>query len=170
MSIPGVTFHTVDALNDEDRNLGADDEAIPTGAAIATVFTAARVGMRYLPTLHTPAEDIAFFSERVLPECVVRAAALADRIIGFSAVREDWLDHLYVHPDWQGQGVGGQLLGHAQDGHPDGLYLWVFEENTRAVAFYQRAGFIELLRTDGRDNEECRPDIKMRWPGTGMPA
>jgi hypothetical protein len=46
------------------------------GAALAAVFGAARAEMRYLPLLHTPAEDVAFFSERVLPTSHVTVAEL----------------------------------------------------------------------------------------------
>jgi hypothetical protein len=40
--------------------------------------------------------------------------------------------------------------------------LWVFVENPGAQRFYQRAGFYEVARTDGSDNEELIPDIRMR--------
>jgi hypothetical protein len=46
-----------------------------------------------------------------------------------------------------------------------GLSLWAFLANDRAIDFYGRAGFVEVLRTDGRDNEEHEPDMQMRWDG-----
>jgi hypothetical protein len=43
--------------------------------------------------------------------------------------------------------------------------LVAFVANRRAIAFYERAGFIEVLRTDGSANEEHEPDVQMRWVG-----
>jgi len=34
-----------------------------------------------------------------------------------------------------------------------------------ARSFYLRHGLIELETTDGRDNEEHAPDVRMVWPG-----
>lgn len=46
---------------------------------------------------------------------------------------------LYVHPLFAGQGLGRQLLQHAQ--HRAGaLWLSVWQHNTRAIAFYQAQG------------------------------
>ncbi len=143
------------------------------GVAVAAVFGAARAEMAYLPVLHSAAEDIEFFSGRVLPSSWVTVAEAADgagegsgTLVGFAAVKEDWLDHLYVRPEWQERGIGGSLLARAMGDHPTGLSLWVFEANDRARAFYGRAGFVEVERTDGRGNEEQVPDVRMRWPGT----
>jgi putative acetyltransferase len=135
------------------------------GAAVAGVFGAARAHMRYLPRLHSPAEDVAFFSEQVVPKSRVTVAAVDDVIVGFSAVQDGWLDHLYVAPARQGAGIGKMLLDRAMAAHPSGLHLWVFAANHRAIAFYGRAGFVEALRTDGSANEERQPDVQMRWPG-----
>jgi len=49
--------------------------------------------------------------------------------------------------------------------NPGGLSLWAFAANHGAIAFYGRAGFVEVLRTDGSGNEERQPDVRMRWPG-----
>jgi len=131
---------------------------------VAAVFGAARAAMTYLPALHTPDEDVVFFSG-VVGRAEVEVALVDDRIVGFSAVAGGWLDHLYVEPAHQRQGIGSTLLDRVQAAHPDGVTLWVFEPNAGAQALYGAAGFIELERTDGRGNDEGVPDIKMFWPG-----
>jgi GNAT superfamily N-acetyltransferase len=144
---------------------------------MALVFGAARAEMLYLPHLHTKAEDVAFFSQRVLPTSRVTVAEVDaepgpdvdagphPEMVGFSAVKDGWLDHLYVLPARQGAGIGRALLGRAMTESPDGLTLWAFVANDRAIALYARAGFVEVLRTDGSGNEEGVPDVQMRWPG-----
>jgi hypothetical protein len=52
------------------------------------------------------------------------------------------------------------------DENPGGLSLWAFVANHRAIAFYGRVGFVEVLRTDGSGNEERAPDVQMHWAGT----
>jgi GNAT superfamily N-acetyltransferase len=136
------------------------------GPAVTDVFQRARAEMRYLPILHSDAEDRAFFSERVLPSSHVTVAEIDRMVIGFSAVKDGWLDHLYVAPERQGGGIGGALLNRAMGEHPAGLSLWAFEANIRALAFYARAGFVQVLRTDGSGNEEGQPDVRMHWGGT----
>jgi GNAT superfamily N-acetyltransferase len=139
------------------------------GPALAGVFGAARAEMRYLPHLHSPEEDVEFFSAQVLPtsDVHVTVAEIDGVVVGFSAVKAGWLDHLYVVPDRQGGGIGGSLLQVAMTENPGGLSLWAFEANHRAIAFYARAGFVEVLRTDGSANEEREPDVQMRWGGAG---
>jgi putative acetyltransferase len=133
------------------------------GPAVASVFGAARAEMTYLPSLHTPAEDIVFFSDIVRSGCWMAVAeAVGGELVGFCVVRAGWVEHLYVRPGYQGQGVGGALLSRAMAENEGELLLWVFEENTGAQRFYARAGFYEIERTDGSDNEERAPDIKMR--------
>src|SRR5580704_11531437 len=105
--------------------------------AIATVFGAARAQMTYLPSLHTPEEDVAFFSN-VVAGSWVHVAEADGTGIGFCAVREGWVNHLYVHPEQQEQGVGSILLSRALQVHTGELILWVFEENHRAQTFYAR--------------------------------
>jgi ribosomal protein S18 acetylase RimI-like enzyme len=148
------------------------------GPAVAAVFGAARALMTYLPQLHTAEEDVEFYRGVVQggggavgsvggAGKVVEVAEVDGVVVGFSAVRDDWLDHLYVDPSWQGRGIGSELLARAQAARPVGLTLWVFEENTGAQALYARAGFAEVERTDGSGNEERVPDVLMRWPGVG---
>jgi GNAT superfamily N-acetyltransferase len=135
------------------------------GVAVADVFAAARAEMRYLPARHSRQEHVAFFSTRVLPTSRVAVATSAGEVVAFSAVKDGWLEHLYVVPAYQGRGIGGALLGRAMDENPAGLSLWAFVANHRAIAFYGRAGFAEVLRTDGSGNEERQPDVQMHWAG-----
>jgi chorismate mutase len=58
------------------------------------------------------------------------------------------------------------LLDLVKSRRPDGFGLWVFASNAPARAFYLRHGLIELETTDGRDNQEHAPDVRMVWPGT----
>jgi ribosomal protein S18 acetylase RimI-like enzyme len=93
----------------------------------------------------------------------VWVAALDGRVVGFAALREAHLDHLYVHPDYHGRGVGTALLHEALRHRPEGVLLWVFQQNAQARRFYERRGFILLRETDGRGNEERTPDALYEW-------
>jgi len=134
--------------------------------AIARLHRSAlRAAMPWLPELHTPAQDLAFFRDRVLETCRVVVAGIgegADEPCGFIGFRPGWIDHLYVHPDHQGRGFGTALTGTAQAAFPE-LRLWVFQRNLAARRFYAARGFVLERETDGSLNEEKEPDVVMRW-------
>ena len=87
--------------------------------------------------------------------------------VGILVLDGEWVEQLYVEPTMTGQGIGARLLSFAKRHHPEGLRLWTFASNVRAQRFYERHGFVETERTDGRDNEERAPDILCTWPGAG---
>ncbi len=116
--------------------------------------------MPWLPVLHAPAEDAAFFGAAVA-RGEVTVAELDGRVAGFAAAGE-LLDHLYVAPEAQGRGVGGALLDAAKALRPDGLELWAFQRNERARRFYEKRGFALIRLTDGAANEEREPDALYR--------
>lgn len=121
-----------------------------------------QVSLPYLPELHTPAEDLWFFSERLLPECETWVAEAGEAIVGYVAFKPGWIMHLYVHPEHQGAGVGPALLAKAlEDGTP--RQLWTFQQNARARRFYETRGFRLVRLTDGADNEEKTPDALYAW-------
>jgi ribosomal protein S18 acetylase RimI-like enzyme len=47
----------------------------------------------------------------------------------------------------------------AKHERPGGLRLWTFASNAATQRFYERHGFVETHRTDGRDNKEGASDI-----------
>lgn len=88
-----------------------------------------------------------------------------DEVVGYLILDPAWLDSLYVRPELTGQGIGTALLDLAKGLRPGGFSLWVFESNLRAQRFYETHGLLRLERTDGSENEEQAPDIRMVWPG-----
>lgn len=143
------------------------------GPACAEVVIAARTaaGDRFPPSVHTHAEDRAFFGGRVR-ESEVWVAELAGEVdgdegevVGHLDLEGHWVHSLYVHPRAQRLGVGSALLEVAKACRPEGFGLWVFASNTPARAFYRRHGLLELETTDGTANEEKAPDVRMVWPG-----
>jgi len=88
-----------------------------------------------------------------------------DALLGYARIWQDWLEDLYVDPAHQGLGVGSRLLEEVKAQRPHGFTLWVFESNAPARAFYRAHGLVEVDRTDGAENEEKLPDVKMAWRG-----
>jgi chorismate mutase/GNAT superfamily N-acetyltransferase len=86
-------------------------------------------------------------------------------VVGYLVLTRDWLDDLFLLPDACGQGIGTTLLDVAKSRRPDGFQLWVFATNTGARRFYARRGLVELETTDGSDNAERAPDVRLAWPG-----
>jgi putative acetyltransferase len=121
-----------------------------------------KTSLPFLPDLHTPAEDRAFFCDRLFPTNAVWVAEQDGALVGYAARGDGWLNQLYVHPDHQGRGVGGALLALAMEG-VDALQLWAFQKNDRARRFYEKRGFVLVKLTDGSGNEEKEPDALYSW-------
>jgi GNAT superfamily N-acetyltransferase len=129
---------------------------------IADVFMRARERMKYLPEIHTADETRAFMRD-VVQKSEVWVVEQDQRVIGFSAIQEDALEHLYVHPLAQGFGVGSTLLDRAKTRRPSGLRTWVFQKNEGARRFYEARGFHLVQLTEGSGNEEQEPDALYEW-------
>jgi len=65
------------------------------------------------------------------------------------------IGRLYVHPRWQGRGIGGMLLEGVMAAMPDiaRFHLDVDPRNTRAIAFYTHHGFAVTGRGDDGGGE-----------------
>ncbi|QPH54925.1 GNAT family N-acetyltransferase [Pontivivens ytuae] len=139
-------------------------QAAPDEAdAVASIARASRAHfLPYLPVLHSPEEDRAHFRGRVFSKCEVWVAEGEAGPIGFCAFREGWIDHLYLLPPYVGRSIGTALLNRAKDRHAY-LQLWVFQQNSRAIRFYERNGFRKVRETDGASNEEKVPDALYEW-------
>jgi putative acetyltransferase len=132
-------------------------------AAVAVLLRLTmKTSLPYLPDLHTPEDDLWFFSDVQFPKGEIWVAEADGVIIGFAARSPGWLDHLYVHPDHHGGGVGHALLEQAR-ADVSGLQLWAFQRNSRARAFYEAHGFVLERLTDGSGNEEREPDALYVW-------
>lgn len=116
----------------------------------------------WLSGIHTPDEDLSYFRDTVFATCVLWGGFEGQRLIGFIAFRDGWIDHLFVAPDRQMMGLGTRLLDKAKAAQSR-LRLWTFQRNNGARNFYERNGFIQIDLTDGLGNEEREPDVLYEW-------
>ena len=74
-----------------------------------------------------------------------------DSPVAFMLLSEHHLEALFVDPDARGGGVGRQLVEHALASIPD-LTTDVNAQNTQAVGFYQKMGFVVTGRSETDDH------------------
>lgn len=144
------------------RMATADD-----AAAIAIVHRRAmRESLSFLPDLHTAEQDLRFFSQHFLPTNTVWIAEIDRQLVGYIGFDADWLNHLYLAPEAQGQGVGPALLAKALEDART-RRLWTFQQNARARRFYETRGFVMVRLSNGAGNEERTPDALYEWRAPG---
>lgn len=126
-----------------------------------------RQALPWIPELHTPDEDRAYF-KRLVTEQHVWVADVDGDVAALAAWADGWLNQLYVAPEHQGRGHGRQLLDQVKRAHSEhaevtGFSLWTFQRNFRARRFYEMNGLVPTHLTAGQANEEKEPDIKYEW-------
>jgi ribosomal protein S18 acetylase RimI-like enzyme len=93
-------------------------------------------------------------------ECAVDAVG---EVIGFTGFDPSTghVEQLAVHPSASGRGVGRALLDAAKTRCPEGLTLRANQENSRAIEFYRKAGFVVVA--EGVNPGGQRPIYDMAW-------
>ena len=146
--------------------------AVPADAdAVARLLPESRAAaMPWLAVVHDDPAVRRWTSEVLLPTHRVTVAEVEGALVGVCAVAGPEVGQLYVAPGAQGCGVGRALLDAAKDASPGRLELWTFARNLRARRFYAAAGFVEVGQTDGSQNEEREPDVRLSWDRPGRPS
>jgi len=140
-------------------------EATPDDAqVIADIHITARLtAMPYLVSPHSDDQTRDWLASCVGDQPSSWWLARKDgRVVGYMFINGDQLDHLYVHPDAQGCGIGTCLLQEARMLSPERIVLATFQSNARARAFYEKHDFRPVRFTDG-ENEEAEPDVYYLW-------
>src|SRR6266700_6791018 len=138
--------------------------------AIGAVFDAAvRAGWAYLGDLaaepmFTPQDWDRLVADHLPPNVLLVAVDETGGVVGYTAVHpgDGEMFLLFVHPDYAGRGIGRTLLAAAHDalraGGCRGTFLFVHEQNQRAIALYEAAGY----RPDGSDRISDFRGVRIR--------
>ena len=111
---------------------------------------------------HSFEEDCAYFQNIILQEANVWVAERDFGVAGFLAIREEFIDQLFVSPDQQCQGVGAALLAHARILSPEWIWLHTFQSNINGRAFYEKNGFV-ATKFGISPEPESEPDVLFEW-------
>ncbi len=100
----------------------------------------------------------------LVPNAQIIVAEQARALIGFVTIDDKgYLDQLVVSPDHWGSELANALVDEAKRLSPAGVTLLVNKDNSRAIRFYERNGFVHA----GEDVNPTsgRPVLKMVWRG-----
>ncbi|MDA3614223.1 GNAT family N-acetyltransferase [Polluticaenibacter yanchengensis] len=84
-----------------------------------------------------------------------------DKMAGFTGIADAKIEMLFLDPAYIGKGLGRQLVNFAFD-HYQVNAVDVNEQNTAALAFYQKAGFKVYERTEKDDQGKSYPILRMK--------
>ncbi|MET4105294.1 GNAT family N-acetyltransferase [Hymenobacter sp. UYP22] len=118
--------------------------------------------------------------ELLNPDSVFYLAELHSTVIGYLKVNTGLaqtepqeanaleIERIYVLQDFHGQKVGQQLYAQAmhlaQEAQVKYVWLGVWEENQRALRFYQKNGFVEFGKHVFKLGDDEQTDIMMKRP------
>ena len=131
------------------------------GTAIASILSGWIDEVRWMPRVHTRAQDRAF-GHWLIEVSDVSVARSGGAVVGFLSRQGRDVQALYLAPPARGHGVGRRLLQRAK-AQCTSLGLWTFQANLQARRFYVQNGFVEDQMTDGRGNDEGLADVHMSW-------
>ena len=88
-------------------------------------------------------------------ESIYLAETPEHKLAGFISIwePENFVHHLYVHPDYQNLGVGKKLVQNVVNLFGLPLRLKCLSKNTKALAFYFSQNWIEKGKSEGENGE-----------------
>lgn len=107
-------------------------------------------------------EDQNYLRGHVLKKNQVWVVDVGDRPVAFMAMENDFIDQLYIHPDFQRRGIGLELLNFARQQSPEHLWLYTLQVNVNARAFYEKNGFV-AEKFGFSPPPENEPDVEYHW-------
>jgi GNAT superfamily N-acetyltransferase len=110
---------------------------------------------------HSLAEQRDYFVQQVLPGHEVRLALAGDELLGFVAASPASVAQLHVRVGRHRLGIGTRLLDWAKAQSQGDLWLYAFQRNVVACAFYERGGFVATQR--GFEPTWQLADVRYEW-------
>lgn len=107
-------------------------------------------------------EDQDYFRYNILLEDDVWVVEVNQRPVAFMAMQNDFIDQLYIHPDYQRKGIGKALLDFARGQSPNHVWLYTLQVNVNARTFYEKNGFI-AEKFGISPPPESEPDVEYHW-------
>ena len=101
--------------------------------------------------------------DELVPHAKILVAEMDGMLEGFVTVDPNtgYLDQIVVAPEFWGSNVAGLLLDAGKRISPARLDLLVNKDNGRAIAFYEKHGFI--MAGDDVNPVSGRPVFRMQW-------
>jgi ribosomal protein S18 acetylase RimI-like enzyme len=107
-------------------------------------------------------EDREYFSDHLLKDDHIFVVESDEHPVAFMAMKDDFIDQLYVHPEYQKRGIGKALLYFARQRSPEHIWLYTLQINTNARAFYESNGFT-AEKFGVSPPPENEPDVEYHW-------
>ncbi len=135
-----------------------------TDAVALLWYRSGKAAYDYLPGWLTMTPEVALsaFRNHIAARCDVYVVSSNDTITGYLAMKQSYLDRLYVDPAHQRRGFGSALLEHARTMSPAGIELHTHQQNAAARAFYEHHGFV-AVRYGTSPPPESAPDVEYHW-------
>ena len=107
-------------------------------------------------------EDRNYFQNFVIKNNQVWIVESEKQPVGFMAMNNDFIDQLYIDPDYQRQGIGKLLIDFAREQSSEHLWLYTLQINFIARTFYEKNGFV-AEKFGVSPPPESEPDVEYHW-------
>ena len=107
-------------------------------------------------------EDRDYFKNHVMKENRIWVAEVDNRPVALMAMNQEFVDQLYIHPDYWRQGIGAALLNVAREQSPEHVWLYTLQINVNARAFYEKNGFV-AEKFGMSPPPESEADVEYHW-------
>ena len=136
-------------------------------ATVGVWYRTGKEAYPYLPQFQalTFEKAVAVFRQLIPSTCDIWIGEEHQKVIAYLAMKDSYIDRLYVDPTQQNLGWGTRFVEHAKEIQPQGLELHTHQANTNACRFYERLGFV-AVNFGISPAPESEPDVEYHWrPG-----